>query len=106
MSYRFMRVIIFFDLPINTSKNKRDYRIFRKNLLKMGFLMMQESVYSKLVVNSTMADTVIENIKKNKPSEGIVQALKVTEKQFSKMELIVGNVKSDIINTDDKLIIL
>lgn len=101
-----MRVIIFFDLPINTSKNKRDYRIFRKNLLKMGFLMMQESVYSKLVVNSTMADTVIENIKKNKPSEGIVQALKVTEKQFSKMELIVGNVKSDIINTDDKLIIL
>lgn len=48
MSYRFMRVIVFFDLPTETNAQRREYTRFRKKLLKSGFLMMQESVYSKL----------------------------------------------------------
>ena len=47
MSYRFMRVIVFFDLPTLTLEDKKEYRNFRKFLLKRGFAMMQESVYSK-----------------------------------------------------------
>ena len=50
--------------------------------------MMQESVYCKMVINQTAANTVMSNIKSNKPPDGLVQVLNVTEKQFEKMEFI------------------
>ena len=106
MSYRFMRVIVFFDLPVITSTNRKDYRDFHKYLIKAGFLMMQESVYCKLAQNSTMAESVVENIRKNKPSDGLVQVLRITEKQFGKMEFVVGTKKNDILNTDERVVIL
>lgn len=43
-----MRVMVFFDLPVITSANRKDYRDFHKYLIKTGFLMMQESVYCRL----------------------------------------------------------
>ena len=55
MSYRFMRILVFFDLPSVTSEEKREYLKFRKMLVKSGFLMMQESVYSKLALNTTVS---------------------------------------------------
>lgn len=106
MSYRFMRVIVFFDLPVLTDKNRREYRKFRKTLIKSGFMMMQESVYTKLVPNSTMADSVIDHVRKNKPEEGLVQVLRVTEKQFGKMEYIVGKKNTDVLDSDERLIVL
>lgn len=101
-----MRVIVFFDLPVLTDKNRKDYRDFRKFLVKSGFLMMQESVYCKLVQNSTAADAILENIKKNKPGAGLVQLLKVTEKQYSKMEFIVGSNTTNVLDSDERLVIL
>lgn len=106
MSYRFMRVIVFFDLPVLTSEERKEYRRFRKFLIKSGFMMMQESVYCKLAVNSSAAETIVNNIKRNKPKSGLVQALKVTEKQYSKMEYVVGDSKSSVIDSDQRIIIL
>ena len=68
--------------------------------------MMQESIYSKLVQNQTAADVVLENIKKNKPSNGLVQVMKITEKQYARIECIVGKNTSEIINTNDRIVIL
>ncbi len=67
---------------------------------------MQESVYCKLAQNSTAANSIIDSIRKNKPEEGLVQVLKVTEKQFSKMEYIVGESKSNVLTSDERLVIL
>ncbi len=101
-----MRILVFFDLPVLTAKERRDYRQFRKFLIKSGFMMMQESVYCKLAQNSTVAEMMIDNIKKNKPNDGLVQMLKVTEKQFAKMEFIVGESRSDVLDSDERLVIL
>lgn len=101
-----MRVVVFFDLPTLTEKNRRDYREFRKFLIKSGFLMVQESVYCKLAQNSAAADTIVENVKKHKPADGLVQLLRVTEKQYAKMEYIVGKSKNNILDSDERLIIL
>ena len=106
MSYRYMRIMVLFDLPVLTEKQRRDYREFRKYLLKAGFFMMQESVYCKLVQNAGVADVVQESIRKNKPGEGLVQILRVTEKQFAKMEYVVGENKSLVLDTDERLAIL
>ncbi len=101
-----MRVLIFFDLPVVTEKDRREYRKFRKYLIKNGFLMLQESVYCKLAQNSTVGDVICENIRKNKPASGLVQLLKVTEKQYAKMDFIVGESKSEVIDSDERLVIL
>lgn len=106
MSYRYMRIMVFFDLPTITSENRKNYTKFRKYLIKSGFLMLQESVYCKLALNQTISDAIIKNIKKNKPPEGLVQILILTEKQFSKMEIITGEFKSKVLDTDDRLVIL
>ena len=99
-----MRVLVFFDLPIVTGENKKAYRDFRKYLLKNGFLMLQESVYCKLALNGTAVKTI--GIHKNKPEEGLIQLLTVTEKQYSKMDIVIGDVKNEVLDSDERLVIL
>lgn len=106
MSYRFMRIIVFFDLPTLTAKDRREYTRFRKYLIKSGFLMMQESVYSKLVLNGTAANAMMANIRKEKPESGLVQMMTITEKQFSKIEFVVGESTSEVIDSDERLVVL
>ena len=101
-----MRIIVMFDLPVVSISDRREYNKFRKYLIENGFFMMQESVYCKLAQNSTAADLIIDNIRKNKPLSGLVQALKITEKQFSKIDYIVGEKKSDILDSDERIVIL
>lgn len=101
-----MRVLVMFDLPVLTAAERKEYTKFRKFLIKSGFLMLQESVYCKMSPNSTLADAMIGNIRKNKPEKGLVQVLRVTEKQYAKMEFIVGEGKTDILSSDERLVIL
>lgn len=101
-----MRVIIFFDLPVETLEDKAEYRKFRKFLIKRGFLMMQESVYAKIALNQTVANSIAESVRANKPKAGLVQMLIVTEKQFSKIEYVVGEKKTEVIDTDSRVLIL
>ena len=68
--------------------------------------MMQESVYCKLAQNDKAADSIVENVKKNKPEEGLVQILRVTEKQYSKIDFVVGERSDNVIDSDERLIIL
>ena len=103
---RFMRILVFFDLPTLTNEDKRNYRSSRNVLIKNGFIMLQESVYCKLMTSPSVENSVKNMIQKNKPPQGIVQTLLVTEKQFSKMDYVVGESKSDIIDSEERLIIL
>ena len=101
-----MRVIVFFDLPVLTLENRREYTRFRKFLMKSGFIMMQESVYSKLALNTTIVNGIMESVRKNRPEEGVVQMMAVTEKQYSRMEFVVGETKSNVLQSDERLVIL
>ena len=102
-----MRLVVFFDLPVNTTKQRKDYRQFRKYLVKDGYLMLQESVYAKLVINEAAAGAAVMRLRKNRPPAGLVQVLKVTESQFSTMEYITGNRKVfDEVDTMDELLVL
>lgn len=101
-----MRVLVFFDLPVLTSENRRAYAKFRRFLLKNGFLMLQESIYCKLALNSSAVNAIVDNVHKNKPEEGLIQLLTVTEKQYAKMDIILGQVKSEVLDTDERLVIL
>ena len=101
-----MRTLVFFDLPTETNEDKRNYRKFRKTLIQNGFLMLQESVYARMLITPSAGEAVISVIRKNKPPKGIVQILTVTEKQFAQMEYLVGEYKSDTVDSDERLVVL
>ena len=101
-----MRVIVFFDLPVTTPAGRRQYMNFRKFLVKDGFFMMQESVYCKLANNQSSANAIIDQVKRNHPDQGLVQVLTVTEKQYANMEMIVGDRKTDVVVSSERMIIL
>lgn len=104
MNNRFMRLILFFDLPMETSKNRHDYTVFHRYLIKNGFIMMQKSVYSRLVVNNVISRAVKEKIEKNLPPEGVVELLEVTENQFSRIEYLIGEKQTLVEESTDRLI--
>lgn len=101
-----MRVLVLYDLPIGSSGDIKAYTKFRKYLIKNGFMMMQESVYTKLALNQTVCRNIMDNVRKNKPETGLVQMLAITERQYSKMEIVVGEIQSTVLSSDERLVVL
>lgn len=90
MIYDFMRLILFFDLPMKTKKEVKVYTSFRKYLIKEGYIMMQYSVYCKIFANRDAAVKHVNILKTNVPKDGEIRVMVVTEKQYARMEIIVG----------------
>ena len=63
-------------------------------------------MYTKVLLNQSVKNSVLEMLKKNKPPQGLVQALTVTEKQFAGTVNIVGRSVSNVVDSDERLIIL
>ena len=85
-----MRVIVFFDLPTITATDRKAYTNFRKYLIKSGFMMEQESVYSKLAVNSAAADAIAGNVRKNSPDKGLVQLSVLQKNNIQKWSTLLA----------------
>lgn len=96
--------MIFFDLPTETKKNRHDYAVFRKYLVKSGFIMMQQSVYSKLIMNGVAGEAIKKRIRENLPPEGLVEMLEITETQFGRIEYLLGERQSEILESPDRLV--
>ena len=104
MNYKFMRLLVFFDLPMLTDKDRRAYNHFHKFLLKNGFIMMQKSVYTKLVINNVTSLAVKQKIARNLPPAGTVELLEITENQYSKIEYLVGEEQHSFLDSTDRLV--
>lgn len=102
MNNRFMRVMVFFDLPVSTRKKRREYALFRKSLIESGYAMLQYSVYSRTVRNHDDAMKHIARLKKQVPPEGSVRAMVVTEKQYAGMYLLLGDRLAEENYLDDR----
>lgn len=90
---RFMRLIVFFDLPTLTKEDKRAYTIFRRFLLNDGYDMIQWSVYGRIVNGFDNAEVHLQRLSRNLPPAGSVRCLQVSEKQFAGIKLLVGERK-------------
>ncbi|MDO4666303.1 MAG: CRISPR-associated endonuclease Cas2 [Streptococcus sp.] len=107
MRYESMRLLCFFDLPMETNQEKRMYRNFRKELIKNGFEMLQFSVYYRICPNRSFANKFYKKLKQSNLASGNVRLLSVTEKQFSEMVLIVGGkTKQEEVVSDNKLVVI
>jgi len=88
--FRIMRLIVMFDLPTETSADRRNYRKFRKFLIQNGYSMMQYSIYSKIILNRSVLDFQRVKLKQNAPKKGYIETLIVTENQYVNIEVITG----------------
>lgn len=101
-----MRLMVMFDLPMETSTQRKEYRVFRKKLLNEGFLMVQYSIYVRVCVNRKAASFLEKRISSFLPREGIIQTLMLTEKQYNDMHFLRGENKDDVRNSSARTIIL
>ena len=105
--YNFMRLILFFDLPMVTNSDKKTYTSFRKYLIKNGYMMIQFSVYCKIFNNRDATTNHINILRKNIPSKGYIRLMLVTEKQYNNSIIVIGGKSNqEKILTIDPLILL
>ena len=79
-----------FDLPTDTKQARKQYTNFRKHLLDNGYAMMQYSVYMRHCASDENALVHIKRVKCNLPPDGEVRIIKITDKQFGKIEVFYG----------------
>lgn len=82
----------------------RAYRKWHKFLIQNGYLMMTESVYSRLLLNKSIATSARKKLKQNLPPSGDVHLLEITEKQFASIEYCLGDSQSLVIDTVDRYV--
>ena len=103
-AYRFVRSLVFFDLPIEKAEQRRAYAKFVKGLKKLGFYMFQKSIYVKMDIDLQSSDSTKQKVDGILPKEGFVTLLRITEKQFSSIEFLLGECTGDVITSDDRVV--
>ena len=87
---RFMWLMVFFDLPVGTKTERRHATRFRNFLKDDGYLMLQWSVYARICRAEDGIEKHLARVVKNLPPKGSVRTLQVTDKQYGRMKLLVG----------------
>jgi CRISPR-associated protein Cas2 len=90
-----MWIIVFFDLPVTSKPQRAAATKFRNFLLNDGYMMIQWSVYSRVCRAQDAVDKHIRRVQDALPVSGSVRALQVTDKQYSRMKILLGNQLSE-----------
>lgn len=87
---RILWMFVFFDLPVGTKGERRAATRFRNFLKDDGYMMLQWSVYARVCRGEEAADKHVQRVTRNLPSKGSVRALQVTDRQYGRMRLLLG----------------
>lgn len=88
--YRILWILVFFDLPTETKKERAAHARFRKDIMQDGFTMFQFSIYLRHCNSRENAEVHIKRVRRLLPEKGHVGILTITDKQFGDIELFVG----------------
>jgi len=103
---RFVWMFVFFDLPVGTKTDRRHATRFRKFLKDDGFLMLQLSVYARVCRGEDAAEKHLQRVTKRLPPRGSVRTLQVTDKQYARMKLLLGEATFSEKKASDQLVLL
>jgi CRISPR-associated protein Cas2 len=101
-----MRLMVFFDLPVSTAEQRRRAGQFRRFLKIDGYDLIQWSVYGRVINGMDAVEKHLNRLAHNLPPEGSVRALQLTEKQFSSMQILVGERRPQEKNVDARQLLL
>ena len=103
---RFVWMFVFFDLPVGTKTDRRWATRFRNFLKDDGFLMLQWSVYARVCRGEDAAEKHVQRVIKNLPPKGSVRTLQVTDKQYARMKLMLGEASVSEKKASQQLVLL
>ncbi|MBS5472224.1 CRISPR-associated endonuclease Cas2 [Gemmiger formicilis] len=92
---KFMRMIVFFDLPVQTKTERRHATAFRNFLLKDGYHMLQFSVYARVCNGNDAVQKHESRLRASLPPNGSIRLLVVTEKQYQSIQILLGNYQPE-----------
>jgi CRISPR-associated protein Cas2 len=98
-----MWVLVLFDLPTETQKERKAHAQFRKNLISNGFTMFQFSIYLRHCASRENADVHMKRVKSFLPEKGNVGILCITDKQFASMELFYCKQEKKVVTPYQQL---
>lgn len=91
--YKTMWLMVLFDLPTETKKQKKAYTHFRKSLISNGFRMFQFSIYCRPCASRESTEVYIKRLSLMMPEEGKVCVMSITDKQFANIKIFEGYKK-------------
>ena len=89
---RYVWLFVLFDLPVGTKAQRRDANRFRNFLKDDGFMMLQFSVYARVCRGEDGATKHVARVTRNLPGQGSIRALQVTDRQYGRMRLLLGEL--------------
>jgi CRISPR-associated protein Cas2 len=92
--YRRMWVVTMFDLPVDSKEARHEYVVFRKHLLRDGFTRLQFSVYGRHCASEENAAAHVQRVEGRVPPDGEVRVLTITDKQFERMRVFWGKMRT------------
>lgn len=104
--YRFMWIIVMFDLPTQTVDERKSATDFRKFLLDEGFNMLQYSIYIRHCTGMEQAEAYERRIAAILPKSGIVETLCITDKQYSKIKTYYGGTREQKRTNPEKVLMI
>lgn len=90
---RFMRLLVLFDLPVKTKQDRKEASAFRTFLQKDGYDMIQLSVYMRICRGRDAIEKHMRRLEASLPPKGCVRVLELTDKQYTRMQILVGAPK-------------
>jgi CRISPR-associated protein Cas2 len=102
-AYRIMWVLVFFDLPTETPRERKIYARFRKDIMKDGFQMFQFSIYLRHCASAENAEVHIRRVKSILPEKGHIGIMTITDKQFGMMEIYRGRKPAEPVDIPQQL---
>ena len=103
---RFMRLFVFFDLPTKTKKHRRAATKFRNMLIKEAFTMLQYSVYVRVCKGQEIVNKYIDKLENNLTKEGNIRVIQITDKQYERMKVLIGDETPEEKNVGMKQLLL
>lgn len=85
-----MWMLVLFDLPVVTKRDRKAATDFRKYLLGRGFSMAQYSVYYRLLSGKEAIESLLNALRKELPPRGKVDILAITDRQYEEIQSFSG----------------
>jgi len=101
-----MWLLVLFDLPTKTKADRKSYQNFRKYLIKDGFIMLQFSVYIRICRGDARVKKHINRIEENKTNSGHIRIIKITDKQYNDMSIVLGKKSKNEMARNTKQMVL
>lgn len=105
--YRKMRALLIYDLPSVEKEDIKEYNRFHKEIQKVGFYMLQFSVYVKVLTNESEYEKITKKVNAIIPKKGSIILIRLTEKQYNEMKYLHGekNKYDSIVGSNEVIII-